>query len=58
MKLTYEWVNKQIADYKKMIESLVVSEINYEKIKLIWSTTLKALESVKNCMELEMQGYV
>ncbi len=57
MKLTHEWVNKQIEDYKKMITGLDMNDSSDRKLNTIWSERVNTLESVLKVIELEMTIY-
>ena len=54
MKLTQNWIKKQIADYSKMIMDLT-GEPRDTKLRTIWSERVNTLESVLIVLELEMK---
>jgi hypothetical protein len=53
MKMTHQWIKKQIADYKVLLSSLKPVEED-RKLYTIWNQTLVTLESVLTVIELEM----
>lgn len=56
MQMTYEWVKKQINDYKRMLQILDEMNPDDQKLKTIWGATRNTLESVLKVMQIEMRG--
>ena len=54
MSLTYNWIQSQIKDYKKMISELDMNDGDDLRIHTIWATTLNTLESVKRALSEEI----
>jgi hypothetical protein len=53
MKLTQQWIKKQIAEYSKMIMDLTNDESD-KKLKTIWGERINTLQSTLVVVELEM----
>ncbi len=56
MKLTQEWIKKQISDYSEMLTHLT-DEDSDAKLRTIWSERINTLTSTLGVLELEMRAY-
>lgn len=54
MKMTKHWIENQIENYKKMISSLDLNDINDRKLQTIWAASHNTLESVMKVINLEI----
>ncbi len=57
MKMTKEWVENQIKEYKVLLTHLDANDPNDKKLNTIWSSTLNTLNSVLEVINLEMTTY-
>ena len=55
MRLTQEWIKKQISDYSEMLKHLTNKDSD-AKLRTIWSERINTLESVLGVIKLEMRA--